>query len=406
MRKYIVMRRDPSAREGDAGSAMTLAIKGESGKADTVSISTPELSDADAAQLALQRYTVVAPAMPLRLIRPTASAAQSNAYAPGGVAWGISAIGAHLSPFDGSGVSVGVIDTGVDDSHACFAGVKFTMKDYTGEGSSDTDGHGTHCAATIFGRDVAGTRVGVARGVSDVFVGKAIGAGGGDSSMLVTAINDAVAHGCNVISMSLGFDYPALAKRLHEIDNLPIDLATAVALQQYRSNVRLFDRLGAMLAARPQTGQQEVLLIAASGNESRRNVNPAYEMPAAPPGEAEEFVSVGAVQRGNTGQLSIAPFSNVNCALCAPGVDVLSAKAGTKTGLVGMSGTSMAAPHVAGGAALRFQAARSGGSASTSLFRATPLARERLLSGTSLANFAPGFDERQVGLGLVLAPQQ
>lgn len=206
--------------------------------------------------------------------------------------------------------------------------------------------------------------------------------------------------------MSLGFDYPLLAKRLHEVKNLPIDLATAVALHQYRSNVRLFDRLGAMLAARPQAGQHEVLLIAASGNESRRDVDPAHEMPAAPPGEADEFVSVGAVQRSSTGQLSIAPFSNINCALCAPGVDILSAKAGTKDGLVGMSGTSMAAPHVAGVAALRFQAARSSASASPSFFRTMPLAKRRLLTGTSLANFAPNVDERQVGLGLVLAPQQ
>lgn len=405
MQKYIVMRRDSSARERATSSAMTLAIKGKSGKADTISISTPELSDADAAQLALQPDTAIAPTIPLRLIRPMASAAPSDAFAPGGIAWGISAIGADLSPFDGSGVSIGVIDTGIDDSHECFAGVKIKMVDYTGEGLNDTDGHGTHCAATIFGRDVAGTRVGVARGVNDVFVGKAIGTSGGDSGMLVQAITDAVAHGCNVISMSLGFDYPSLAKQLHEIDGLPIDLATAIALHKYRSNVRLFDRLGAMLAARPQTGQHEVLLIAASGNESRRNLNPVYEMPAAPPGEADEFVSVGAVQRSNTGQLSIAPFSNINCALCAPGVDVLSAEAGTKTGLVAMSGTSMATPHVAGVAALRFQAARSGGSASINLFHTTPLAKARLLAGTSLANFAPGFDERQVGLGLVLAPR-
>jgi len=401
--KYIVMQDNFTARKSNGGSATALAVKGKAGENNTVKISTSELADVDAAQLALEPGTLVARAMPLRLIRPTSSMTDTKSLTTDGMTWGISEIQAHRSKLNGSGIKVGVIDTGIDDSHQCFRGVKFEMTDYTGEGLKDTDGHGTHCAATIFGRDVNGIRIGVAPGVSDVFVGKAIGTGGGDSSMLMQAIEDAVAYGCNVISMSLGFDYAALAKELYEVDNLPLELASAVALYQYRSNVRLFDRLGAMLAARPQTGQHEVLLIAASGNESRRDQHSTYEMPAVPPSEADQFVSVGAVQRNSNGKLSIAPFSNINCALCAPGVDILSAKAGTKDGLIAMSGTSMAAPHVAGVAALRFQAAQRG-TTSTSFYRSPSLARENLLRGTSLANFDSGCDERQIGLGLVLAP--
>jgi hypothetical protein len=64
----------------------------------------------------------------------------------------------------------------------------------------------------------------------------------------------------------------------------------------------------------------------------------------------------------------------------------------------------MAAPHVAGVAALRFQAAQSGGPAAKGFFSKASFTRDRLLAGTSLANFVSGCDERQVGLGLVLAP--
>jgi subtilisin family serine protease len=58
---------------------------------------------------------------------------------------------------------------------------------------------------------------------------------------------------------------------------------------------------------------------------------------------------VGALGRTDTG-FSVAPFSNVNPMLSAPGVDIVGAKVGG--GLVAMNGTSMACPHVAGLAAL------------------------------------------------------
>lgn len=404
MEKYIVMRHHSTFGAADGDAAMTLALEGGSGKASAVAINTCEMNEGEAAQLAMQSDTLIAPAMPLQLIEPIAMSFASIDNAPGNIAWGLSAIGADQSSFDGSGVRMGIIDTGVDPSHECFKGVDFEMRDYTGEGVADINGHGTHCAATIFGRDVNGIRVGVAREVKDVFVGKTMGVGRGDSGMLIQAISDAVEYGCRVISMSLGFDHARMATRLRELNDWPTELATAVALHRYRANVRMFDRLGALLASRPATGQHEVLLIAASGNASKRDVNSSYEMPAMPPSEADEFISVGAVGVDTAKAIFVAPFSNINCTLCAPGVNILSAQAGTTQGLVAKSGTSMAAPHVAGVAALHIQAS-SKKAMKSSLYQRAPTVRQQLLKETSLANLPPEIDERHVGLGVIRAPR-
>ena len=86
------------------------------------------------------------------------------------------------STWTGEGVTVAVLDTGIDSKHPAFAGVDIVEKDFTGTGNGDRQGHGTHCAGTIFGRDVDGKRIGVARGVKRALIGKVLGdEGGGDS---------------------------------------------------------------------------------------------------------------------------------------------------------------------------------------------------------------------------------
>jgi subtilisin family serine protease len=105
-----------------------------------------------------------APVMPMRLIAPVSITAPGPAA--GDVSWGVEAVGAATSPFSGEGVVVAVLDSGIDASHAAFAGVTLGKRDFTGAAHlGDEHGHGTHCAATIFGRDVDGRRIGVARGV-------------------------------------------------------------------------------------------------------------------------------------------------------------------------------------------------------------------------------------------------
>ena len=114
--------------------------------------------------------------------------------------------------------------------------------DFTGEGDGDLQGHGTHCAGTILGRPVDGTRIGVAPGVTRALIGKVLDRNGsGGSEALFNAITWAVQQGAHVISMSLGFDFPGMVERLS--GQMPTRLATSRALEAYRGNLRMFDAL-------------------------------------------------------------------------------------------------------------------------------------------------------------------
>jgi subtilisin family serine protease len=294
---------------------------------------------------------------------------------------------------------VAVLDTGVDAAHPAFAGVELVQRDFSGAGDGDRQGHGTHCAGTIFGRDVDGTRIGVAGGVSKALVGKVLGDdGGGDSDMIFRGIAWALQEGADVISMSLGFDFPGLVDDLVNRRRWPVDLATSAALEAYRGNLRMFDALMGMVRARAAF-DEGTILCAAAGNESRREENEDFEIAVSLPAAAEGVVSVGALARGEGGAgFTVAPFSNTFPQLSAPGVDVLSAKAGG--GLRSLSGTSMATPHVAGVAALWWETVRAGSSRPS----ATAVLA-KLLAAARPEGFAPGTDEADRGLGIASAPQ-
>jgi subtilisin family serine protease len=162
---------------------------------------------------------------------------------------GIQAVGADASPFSGDGVKVAVLDTGIDTSHPAFSGVELVRRNFTGESDDDTHGHGTHCAGTIFGREVRGKRIGVAPGVRSALIGKVLGRDGGGSDVILEAIEWALQNGAQVMSMSLRIDFPGLVADL-EREGVPTELATSMALEGYRANVLLFERLGSLVQAR------------------------------------------------------------------------------------------------------------------------------------------------------------
>ena len=176
---------------------------------ESLEIDEFELTRAERADLRRDpRTRAIAPPMPMKLIDPidTQSVTPSASM---DITWGVKAVGADTSPFDGSGVTIAVLDTGINPNHTAFSGVEIIQRNFTTESSdNDTHGHGTHCAGTIFGRDVNGLRIGVAPGVNKAIIGKVLGKGGGTSATLAKAIQWAIGENeANIVSMSLGIDF-------------------------------------------------------------------------------------------------------------------------------------------------------------------------------------------------------
>jgi subtilisin family serine protease len=359
----------------------------------SVDVQLETLQGGEAAELAREKGVVgVAPVIPMRLIAPVNIAAVATPMA--GSTWGVQAVKADTSPFDGDGIIPAVLDTGIDPNHPAFAGVDLVRKNFTNAADDDEHGHGTHCAGTIFGRSVSGTRIGVAPGVKRAVIGKVLGGNGGGSDVIMQAIQWAVQNGANVISMSLGIDFPGFVKEL-EGQGLPTEMATSIALEGYRTNILLFEKLASLVQA-GGAFMQATVLVAAAGNESQRDVNPDFEISVSPPAVATGIVSVAALDTG-AGGFTIAPFSNVGAQVSGPGVGVISAKRGG--GLTAMSGTSMATPHVAGVATLWAQKLKIANQLNASL-----LATRVVGSGTT-AGLKAGFDPSDIGSGIVQAPQ-
>lgn len=272
-----------------------------------------------------ERVATVTGAPQIGLIHPKRVAAAKLAS---DITWGIDFLKVPRlwqEGLTGKGVRVAHLDTGVDGKHPALKKAigSFGEFDMIGElvdpspDPFDTGDHGTHTAATIAGRETGGKKVGVAPGAE---LSSAIVVEGGEVVARVLAGMDwALTQGVRVLSMSLGF-------RGWWEDFIPIT-------QILRS--------------------QNILSVIAVGNEGPGT--------SRSPGNYPEVLSVGAIDKHK----SIAPFSSsqkfkradnpIVPDLVAPGVDIMSAKPGG--GYQSMDGTSMATPHIAGLAALLFEAA-------------------------------------------------
>lgn len=360
-----------------------------------IAVEIDDLESSDVPRVNRNRDVLaVAPSMPMALIEPVADAGAAGLAVEDD--WGVKAVRANTSPFSGDGIVVAVLDTGIDPAHPAFAGVTLVRRNFTQAVDDDLNGHGTHCAGTIFGRDIAGTRIGVARGIKKALIGKVYGAGGGGSDQLVTAIQWAVAEGANVISMSLGIDFPGFQRKLVE-QGFPQEVATSRALEAYRGNVLLFERLASLVKSLGAFGSKSTIIVAAAGNESRRDQSADFKIAVCPPAVSDGVISVAALGPSAAG-LVVASFSNTRAIVAGPGVQITSANLGG--GLTKKSGTSMATPHVAGVAALWAEKLVTTGSISTGLLSS------RLIASATAANLAAGVDMSDVGGGMITAPQE
>lgn len=384
--EYIVLR----GQSGATGPESVL-VHPKSRSASGPTVTVERIDYRELPQLVGDKGVIgVAPAMPMALIKPVeASGAISEAVK--NMSWGVNATRADTSAFSGSGVVVAILDTGIA-KHAAFEHVNLTQEDFTNEGLGDRDGHGTHCAGTVFGQDVNGTRIGVAPGISRALIGKVLGDRDSRTTNVVRAVMWAAEHHADIISMSLGVDFPGYARQL-VASGYPQELAISRALEGYRRTVLLFERLASTI----RMYESAPLLVAAAGNESRRKQDPRFRIEAGPPAVSEGILSVAAVGRHADGRLFVADFSNIGALVAAPGVDILSAA--RNGGLAGMSGTSMATPHVAGVAALWAEKLRSAGTPVSSQLK------ERVIASSRLTDDAGRLDPMDVGAGMVLAPQ-
>jgi subtilisin family serine protease len=231
--------------------------------------------------------------------------------------WGLDRIDQRNLPLDNSytypntasNVTAYVIDTGIRTSHADFGGRAVWGTNTTGDGNdTDCNGHGTHVAGTI-----GGARYGVAKGVTLVAV-KVLNCAGSGSWAGVTA-------GVDWVTAHHGAGVPAVAN---------------MSLGGSGSNTTLENAVRNSIA-------DGVVYAIASGNSNADACNFT-------PARVAEAITVNASTRTD----ARASFSNYGTCtdIFAPGQDITSAWHTSDTATNTISGTSMAAPHVAGAAAL------------------------------------------------------
>jgi subtilisin len=243
------------------------------------------------------------------------------------VAWGVARIQAPelwRQGLSGKGVLVAHLDTGMDGEHPALKPAirQFVEFDATGhaiEGApiADSSDHGSHTAGIIAGRPFLGQQIGVAPGCQ--LIGAAVIEGGDQVARVLAGVDWMLNFPARVLNLSLGF--PGY-------------------FDQY---IPLLNKLLA----------KEILPLFAIGNEGPGTSRSPANYPQA--------LSVGAVDRNG----AVDPDSSSETFpradnplvpdLVMPGVDILSANAGGANFRLD-SGTSMAAPHLSGLAALLFEA--------------------------------------------------
>ncbi|KAI8334355.1 peptidase S8/S53 domain-containing protein, partial [Chlamydoabsidia padenii] len=205
----------------------------------------------------------------------------------------------EFSSKQGQGVTVYILDTGVMEDHEDLAGRVTIGETIVGDDPSDTDGHGTFVAGVC-----CGSNYGVAKAASIVSVKTLDNDGNGRLSDLLKGLDWTK----SIINLSLGALYNQVANDAVE-QVIQLGIHVVVAAGNYGEDACLYS-----------------------------------------PGSSPGVITVGAIDRDD----SIAYYSNFGkCVdMFAPGTDIKSITSDSDTATKTLTGTSMAAPHVAGSMAL------------------------------------------------------
>lgn len=244
------------------------------------------------------------------------------------VGWGQKLIGLSNIPKEmtGAGVKIAIIDSGCDNQHKLLKHIHLGM-DFTSDDASkwneDEIGHGTHCAGVIAARNVDGSN-GFAP-EAEVHILKIFP--GGSYSNLIEALDYCIEHKIDVVNMSLGAD-TVNATVEEALNNAAQNgIACIVAAGNSGNSVRY------------PASSPNAFAVAAIGNIANIQQN-TWDS------------TIGDVNLETSTGMFWPKFScyGPEISVCAPGVAIISSVPGG--GYKAESGTSMAAPHITGIAAL------------------------------------------------------
>ncbi|MEM5766114.1 MAG: S8 family serine peptidase [Candidatus Aenigmatarchaeota archaeon] len=246
--------------------------------------------------------------------------------------------------YDGSGIKVCILDTGINKTHPALSSRVVLEKDFTNDNDPrDYNGHGTHIAGIIASTDLKYR--GVAPGVS-ILNAKVLP---GTTSTVISGIDWCIANGANIFSMSLGAGYETNDGS---------------------------DALSAYSDAVVDMGKIVIVAAGNSGPDGNTNCRTSLDSTGSSysicsPGLAHKVITVGSTQTnkywwlGHTND-GLSSFSSrgptrdgrIKPDLMAPGQIITSTNAGYLSDLnwTDIQGTSASAPHVAGLSALILQA--------------------------------------------------
>lgn len=297
-----------------------------------------------------------------------------------GLAWHVSQVHANdvwayngASGYDGTGVVVAIIDTGVNYNHVDLSDHMWNGGDeYPNHGydfySKDNDpmdeyGHGTHCAGITAGDGTSGTQTGIAPNAT-IMALKVFGGAGSEASTddILEAMSFAVDHGANIVNMSLGSAGASgnAYYRQAFVNMMNANVVASVAAGNYGQNYDTYS-LPANIGSpgncpspwhNPDQalsgGQSAAITIGASNRSDRKTT----------------FSSFGPVTWGNVSDYNDYPYAEgsttetglIKPDIITPGADIVSCNFQDNSGHVSNKGTSMAAPLASGIMALMLQA--------------------------------------------------